>query len=174
MLDKPAIASMWKLVSSSFSNSMTFKRYASPNDARFSSSRVNNSVMTASSSMPSGMFDAAVFAFGSVSILTPFFGVNAGTSTFSIICTSAASSFTPAAGRSTPPSSALRLAKARMSVTCATSEDEKMTGLGKRFGALQNGEPVDVTASSGNVKVSCKILSWNCSWNCPRAHATHS
>ena len=120
------------------------------------------------------MLEAAVFALGSVSILMPFFGSKGATATLSTSCTSAASSLTPAAGRAIPESSALRFAMARMSVMCEASEVENMTGRGKRFGALQKGEPVDVTASSGNVNVSCKILSWNCSWNCVRAQAMHS
>ena len=63
---------------------------------------------------------------------------------------------------------------ARVSARCAASPEEKATTFGNRLGADQNGEPVDVTASSGNVYVSCAILSWNTSWNRTRAHARHS
>mmetsp|Transcript_9910 Transcript_9910/g.42139 ORF Transcript_9910/g.42139 Transcript_9910/m.42139 type:complete len:260 (-) Transcript_9910:879-1658(-) len=172
MLDKPAIASMWKLLSSSFSNVTAPSRYSAEKPPRTASSFKSRSSMTASSSMPPAL-DAASVALGSVSIFTPALGSNTGTSTASTAAASFASSAAHS-GRSTPCTSALRFASARVSARCAPSLEEKSTTFGNRLGADQNGLPVEVTASSGNVNVSCAILSWNASWNRTRAHATHS
>ena len=65
------------------------------------------------------------------------------------------------AGTATPYTRALRMAAAWMSDAWAGSAASNTSGVGKRLGGDQKRAPVDVTASSGNVCVSCATRSWN-------------
>mmetsp|Transcript_24149 Transcript_24149/g.71656 ORF Transcript_24149/g.71656 Transcript_24149/m.71656 type:complete len:216 (-) Transcript_24149:1814-2461(-) len=112
-------------------------------------------------------------ALGSVSMCTPFFGWNGSTTTSAALAPTAAVSVAYA-GRSTPCTSAFRMAAACTRLACVGSFPSKTSGVGKRLGADQNGAPVDVVASSGNVKMSCAMRLWKRSWKRRRAHLMQS
>lgn len=93
-------------------------------------------------------------AFSSVTILTPCFGWNSGTSTLS---TAAANffGFLAQSGMGIPNTSALNIEPANIKLRWLGSLDANCNGRGKRLGADQNGAPELVIESSGKVNVSC-------------------
>lgn len=155
MLAMPLITSMWKLVSSSFSKvtGETLVPAAKPAPSSF---ETREEMSPSSSTCVSAA--ALAVALGSVSILIPDRGWNSGTATAPASLAVAARSLCQG-GSGTPYTSALSVAIACTRRTWVSSSARNATGLGKRFGGDQNGAPVEVGASSGNVKVSWTMRS---------------
>uniref|UniRef100_A0A7C9CVM0 Uncharacterized protein n=1 Tax=Opuntia streptacantha TaxID=393608 RepID=A0A7C9CVM0_OPUST len=115
------------------------------------SNRAINSSITAASSIEAA---ERLVAFSSVTIFASFFGSKSGT----ITLLTASANFCGdliQSGMAIPNVSARNTDAAITKRRWLGSSTENCNGRGKRFGADQNGAPVLVTASSGNVYVSC-------------------
>lgn len=93
-------------------------------------------------------------AFSSVTILTSFLGSKSGTMTLLTASAHLVGDLTQS-GIGIPYDSARRMEPAITKLRWLWSLTEKSRGRGKRFGADQNRDPLLLTASSGNVNVSC-------------------
>mmetsp|Transcript_14998 Transcript_14998/g.38941 ORF Transcript_14998/g.38941 Transcript_14998/m.38941 type:complete len:230 (+) Transcript_14998:974-1663(+) len=112
---------------------------------------------------------AAELSFSFAWILTPFFGTNSGTITFSAARLKNAGSVLPFS----PYIAARRLAAATINSRCSGSLASNWMAVGARFGPDQKGVPLAVTMSRGKLNRSCWIVLLYISSKRSRAHATH-
>mmetsp|Transcript_8836 Transcript_8836/g.20918 ORF Transcript_8836/g.20918 Transcript_8836/m.20918 type:complete len:240 (+) Transcript_8836:696-1415(+) len=156
---------MWKLESSSFSNSAGRRSGVTLRDFTFSDISAVSFRARASSSM-----QASPLVSLSSTLIFISRGLKSGTFTAAaIFATAVRSRFS-----GTPRLAAYRLAAARRKSTCRASFASNLIGAGGRFGPLQNFVPSDVTWSSGKVWSNCTMESWNFSWNSITAYSAHA
>mmetsp|Transcript_41847 Transcript_41847/g.104009 ORF Transcript_41847/g.104009 Transcript_41847/m.104009 type:complete len:274 (+) Transcript_41847:981-1802(+) len=171
--------SMWKLESSSFSNS--FGRTAKPAGSSFaaaSSCCTIFSILVASSSCSAAAaaLRLASSSLLSVSMVASMAGSKGGTLHLGEEARSEAIALgsRASAGGGMENMKARRLAAAMMKCMCNSSDGSKTTGAGSRLGGDQKGTPCEVVASGGKLWRSCTMRLVKYDSNLRRAHPTQS
>ena len=171
---------MWWLVSSSFSNSFAFGAKPPGSDAFAAVSSSTAAAIAAACPSGDDCASASAFrrsssSFTPVSIVRSAVGVNGGTTHSADDASSAATAAASrqSAGGATPRAKARRLAAATTNCMWSGSAASKASGLGSRFGGDQNGTPVCVFMSGGQLCSSCLIRDAKYDSNLRRAQPTH-